>query len=481
MPPANRALSIAIGLAALALCCRASTARGPFDFDGKPATRVIVTWGESLPEAIFDDAPMANRLIGVAVVPAPMDLRNLAIASRRAEAVGWPAETRVLGYVHVSRQAEAKSLRVGVTPDGLALFAGVDDQAAESLPVEVCEPILTPLRRYAGSLFVEPPMPPGQTLPFAGEYSHSPILLDAATIRDRLNAGRQTRLPETERFLADEQFFVRLPVGYTHRQPSALLVWVDAGADGKPPPVFDAAADALGLVMIGAGDSGNARLATDRYQLALDAVATATAQFHIDPDRIYVAGISGGGRICSGLAACFPDLFTGAVPIVGVNAYERVPLGDGRFIVAGYRRPDAVRWRLLRTHRIAAISGPLDANYREIVSAIRIFQRDGLDARLFEYEDMAHTLPTAERFLEAITWVDAPAAERRERCWSDAQELLDAYLLRFDALPVQSETQRRLLERITAAGPWSPAAWRACELLGVVGTTDPSQNRTETR
>ena len=80
---------------------------------------------------------------------------------------------------------------------------------------------------------------------------------------------------------------------------------------------------------------------------------------------------------------------------------------------------------------------------------------------------MAHTLPTPERFAEALGWVDEPVALASGAAAAEAAEQLDAYLARFGGLPATTEVQRRLLERITTTAPWSDPAWRACELLGV--------------
>ena len=432
------------------------------------ADRVVVTWAETLPVRSFEHSVMANRLLGIAAVLGAAEVRSLAVASRHAQEVGWPAETEVLGVVHVFHGEDAQSFRVGVTSDRLALFAAVGGSEVFALPTEVCGPIVQPLVRYSGDFSPEPGRPVGEVFALPGPYRQSPILLDTATIRDRLTGGRKPHLAETDRFLPDEQFFVRLPEGYAPREPAGLVVWINAETSGRPPAVFFEAADAMGLVLIGIDNAGNARPAIDRYQLALDAVATAVQRFHIDPARVYVTGLSGGGRISSGLVACFPDVFAGGVPIVGLNTYKPVPLGDGRFVAAGYSKPKGARWRQFRGHRLAAMTGLLDFNCREMGSAVRILQRDGVDARLFEYEDMAHTLPTAERFAEAVGWVDAPYAEARADGWADAQRLLESSLAKFDGLSAENATQRRLLERMTVIGPWSPAAWRACELLGVV-------------
>jgi len=296
-------------------------------------------------------------------------------------------------------------------------------------------------------------------------------LLDSATIRERLNGGRKSQLPETQRYLPDEQFFVRLPAGYAPGAPAGLIVWIDASPSGRPPQVFSQAADELGCIIVGAADAGNRRLSTDRYQLGLDMVSTVAHRFHVDPSRVYATGISGGGRISSGLVACFPDVFTGAVPIVGLNAYKHVPLGDGTFVVMGFGRPQAAYWRLLRRHRIAPMTGPLDFNYREMVNATRIMTGDGLDVRMFEYEDMAHTMPTPERFVEALSWVDAKHAAEKAEAIEESEKLMAGYVARFGDAPVESDAQQRALERVASAAPWSRPAWRACELLGVVGKT----------
>ena len=176
----------------------------------------------------------------------------------------------------------------------------------------------------------------GEVAEFPGDPRVSPIVLDEATVRDRLNAGRPTELPPTDRYLPDEQLFIRLPAGYTPRRPAGLVVWIDPTDSGRPPEGFSPAADAMNLIMIGAADAGNPRLATDRYQLALDAVASASSRFHIDPARVYVTGVAGGGGISSGRAVVLPDRFAGRVASVGVN---HTPLAAIRL----YNRSDSVR------------------------------------------------------------------------------------------------------------------------------------------
>ncbi|HZW08681.1 MAG TPA: PHB depolymerase family esterase [Phycisphaerales bacterium] len=470
MPPrAPRLVALLTGL----LLAVAAGAQGPLDFDGAPADEAVVAWRPVLPGRLSETSEMINRVQGVAAILDAPSRRLLASASRRAPEIGWPAELEPAGYLHARKGDVVRVLAIARTSDGVVLVRDLGGDPAHPTCREFGEDqfdaVLAQLRAYPGPFRAgPPPESAGQSVPIPQPYRASHIILDEATIRDRLSGGRETALPATDRYLRDETLHLRLPSGYDPSSPAGLLVWVSADDSGRPPAVFWPCADELGLILVGADESGNQRLSTDRYQLALDGVATVSARHHVDPGRVYVCGISGGGRIASHMVACFPDVFTGAVPIVGLDYCEHIPLGDGRFIPAGYRRPGGAAWRLLRERRIAPISGELDFNYRGIVNAVRLMRRDGLDIRLFEYEDMAHTLPTAERFAEAMRWVDEPARTARDEAWREAAEDLASYEARHGGGRAESEAQRRILGQITITGPWSPAAWRACDLLGVV-------------
>lgn len=458
-------------LALLVLLARAGPA-GPLDFDGAPPERLLVTWAPEGPEFVSEQAGMINRVQGVALVADTRIRRQLAMLSRTAGPIGWPAELKPDGYLHASRGSVQRLLAFARTSDQIVLVReegpGTDPRAAHEFGPEPFEPLLNSVGGYPGPFRGSAGDETGRTRVLSPPYRPSPVILDEATVSERLAGGRDTALPPTDRFLPDERFVVRLPDRYDPASPAGLLVWMSAGDDGEPPDLFNAVADRLNIILIGPADAGNRRLATDRYQLGLDAVATARERFHVDDSRIYTSGISGGGRVSSTLAACFPELFAGAVPIVGLSFYQHVPLGDGRFVPAAYRRPRGELWRLLRERRFAPMTGQLDFNQREIRSAVQLMREAGIEVRLFDFEDMAHTLPTEERLAEAVEWVDEPARTRSAQAAREAAETLEGYLAKFGDAEVTSEPQRRILERVAAVGPWSPAAWRACELLGVV-------------
>lgn len=459
----------------LMVCTRPAHA-GPLDFEGLPASQLVVTFAADPPDRLFTDITpfphMANRLLGIVAIIQDADRRRLALASRRAEPTGWPQETEILGHAHATGDSgDVRTFQLGLTPDRLLLFRDIDSDLTEALPADQCAPLLDPLLGYAGGFVSAYDHIPAETVTLAQPYRAAPVVFDETTIRHRLNGGRRSELPETQRYLPEERLLMRLPRDCSPRRPAGLIVWINPTNDGAPPDILHAAADQLGCVLVGIADAGNRRLSTDRYQLALDAVATVRSRVHVDPSRVYAAGFSGGARVASTLVACFPEVFTGAIPVGALSAPRPVPLGDGRFVVNGYREPDGATWRLFRQRRVAPISGPLDFNHRETVHAVQMLERERAHIRLFEYEDMAHTLPTPERLAEALRWIDAPASRAREEAAQEAAKLLDGYLARFgpEPLALEDADQRRidLLTRVTVVAPWSDAAWRACALLGI--------------
>lgn len=294
------------------------------------------------------------------------------------------------------------------------------------------------------------------------------ILLDDEEFSDRLYSGDPLRIPSVTRTLGDERILVRLPADSDDERPlRGVLLWVHAAPQAVVPQVCVEAADELNLVIVAPANVGNDRLLADRMQVCLDAVATVTEYVPIDESRVYVTGLSGGGRVSSMLHLCFPDVFSGSVPIVGVNCYARLRAGNGRYWDAAMSKPRGERWRLLREQRLAPISGPPDFNHEQTDAAVTRFVRDGLDARYFEYPDQAHTLPTSERFAEALRWVDETWSTRREARLEDAEKLVASVEDSMQRLERNEPTagQRRRLEKAIETAPWSEPADRARELL----------------
>jgi predicted esterase len=296
-------------------------------------------------------------------------------------------------------------------------------------------------------------------------YFASSILLDKSGLSERFLRGHTPTIDGADRLLRLETMHVRLPRGYSPRNPAGLLVWIDASDKGPPPQcVFDAC-DAANIVAVGIDNCGNIRPIANRYQLALDAVATALRKYHIDKRRVYISGISGGGRVSSIMAACFPDVFAGAVPIVGLSCYSPVPVpGKGTFAPAFAKPPDKML-ALWRKHRIGAITGGKDFNQGEIQAAAQLLRADGFQVKTFETVELGHELPKPKLFTEALTWVDEPYQKMRAEEVEQAQRALKAAQTKVGDHKALTDSDRAALMRVTEVGPWTGAAWEAVKIL----------------
>lgn len=298
----------------------------------------------------------------------------------------------------------------------------------------------------------------GEVFELDRPYTPGLFTMTSRVMGDRLLAGGVSTLRPTARDPDATTMYCRLPKGYKQGVAAGLLVWCDASPSGRPPQTFADACDALGFVIAGASGAGNDRPVVDRYQLALDVLATVSSRYRIDPNRVYTSGISGGGRVCSTLAACFPDVFAGTAPIVGLACFENVPSVPGHVWPSGFRKPPTGRFAQLKTRRIAAITGEQDFNFVEITRAARIYEQAKCQIRVFSTPEMGHQMPTPQQLGEALRWIDEPAAVARGGAIVEARR-------RLSVCEHGSEGERSALLEVMTIAPWSEPAWEAAARL----------------
>jgi acetyl esterase/lipase len=111
------------------------------------------------------------------------------------------------------------------------------------------------------------------------------------------------------------------------------------------------------------------------------------------------------------------------------------------------------------------ITGGADFNHSEIVMASSQLKKDGVQIRVFDYEKLGHQMPSPDQFLEAITWADEPYQEIAKREDAAAKAMLERYIQKFGPGSPGDDKARAELVKVTEAGPWSEAAWKAVDLL----------------
>lgn len=174
--------------------------------------------------------------------------------------------------------------------------------------------------------------------------------------------------------------------------PHGVVVFVSPSASGAPQPGWTDILSKRNLIWIGAENFGNEKLSAQRVLVALMGLASVQKDFNVDGERIYIAGMSGGGRIASQTITKFPTLFTGALYIVGVDFWTK---------------SDTPLLEHIRANRYVFLTGDGDFNRRETKRVYRKYQAAGANrALLIDLADFGHGYPDPQHLDRALEFLD---------------------------------------------------------------------------
>jgi hypothetical protein len=213
--------------------------------------------------------------------------------------------------------------------------------------------------------------------------------------------------------LPDESFEVYVPADYTDQTPFGLLVFVMPSGRGGLPENYRALIDKHHLIWVGPNKAGNDRFVRLRMGLAIDAAANMRARYKIDPDRVYVSGVSGGGRVASLLGVGFADVFRGGFYIIGCDFYhEEKSAEQNGFFKRSYNVPPAKIYNLARKQsKHVFLTGDNDGNREQTQLYYNGFKRDGFEHITYlQVPGMGHRSPDAEWFEKGLAALDEPVA-----------------------------------------------------------------------
>lgn len=186
---------------------------------------------------------------------------------------------------------------------------------------------------------------------------------------------------------------VKFRVWLSDAEKPGVLVFVSPTDSGEPPVGWLALLKQKQLSWVAADGFGNQQLSAQRVLAAVMALSLAKRSAALDRKRIYIGGMSGGGRIASLTAPRFPQLFSGALYIVGANFWM----------------PDdaALRQQATAT-RYVFITGEQDFNRSEMKRVFSRYRTKGLNASLLmDLPAFGHEYPNTEQLGQAIDFLDA--------------------------------------------------------------------------
>jgi hypothetical protein len=214
--------------------------------------------------------------------------------------------------------------------------------------------------------------------------------------------------------LAEESFELYVPDAYTGEKPFGLFVFVNPGGNGRLMGQWKSIIDQHELIWIGPNNAGNDRQTPARMGLSIDAAYNMQKQYKIDPNRVYVCGVSGGGRVASMLCVSFADVFKGGFYIIGCNFYRQENSVEQKGFVfpRSYKVPPATIFKLARKDtKHVFLTGDTDGNREQTQVYYNAFKHDGFDHITYlQVPGMGHQPPNEEWFAKGMAALDEPLA-----------------------------------------------------------------------
>lgn len=267
---------------------------------------------------------------------------------------------------------------------------------------------------------------------FTAEFTERSPHSDAERLAAVLNPAPGKKVGTYD--IADHIFQLVVPETYDGKQAFGLLVFIHPNNEISLDRFFGRVIKDLlakhKLIWVSYSGAGNPVQIDIRLGLALDAVHNAQQRYRIDAKRVYVSGLSGGGRMTCMAGIYYPKVFTGAIPIVGSLYFRdaKVPQDPAlRALMREQPKDDNAVWpralftpkkSLLREmkaqQRWVLFAGEKDFNMPEMRAHFEQgFERDGFEyAHYLEVPGMAHSYPDSQWFEKAILLLDEPLVEK---------------------------------------------------------------------
>jgi Esterase PHB depolymerase len=232
------------------------------------------------------------------------------------------------------------------------------------------------------------------------------VLLSASAAAETRGAGTDLKIETTpiallgaqqaslyEEILAPDKpvsWEVYLPANDPAETPG-VLVYVSPMDTGAIDPRWREVMDQQNLIYISANQAGNEIPVLRRMVMANLAVRTLAQRYTFDPARIYVSGFSGGGKVASLLATQYPEVFTGALYICGVNFWQE---------------DQTPKVKRVLKNRFVFLSGSRDFNRMQTRRIQKSYIEAGAEhTSLIIVPGMAHELPDAAYLTEALLFL----------------------------------------------------------------------------
>lgn len=194
-----------------------------------------------------------------------------------------------------------------------------------------------------------------------------------------------------------QKYALYIPAKYDEQKLNPLLIFFDPAARGDfPIHIYQTLADTYGVIMAGSFNSQNfnGQSSVDAFVAVYNDIA---GHYSIAPDKIWLAGFSGGARAASSLAMNFSE-------VSGV-------IGCG----AGFADNDQLNLAGLKSY--AAIVGDKDMNYSELMENSKYLDEKRIRNILLVF-DGEHSWPPTDYMKGSLEWLidGTPVSVSADNC-----------------------------------------------------------------
>jgi predicted esterase len=204
----------------------------------------------------------------------------------------------------------------------------------------------------------------------------------------------------TAGYLSTRQTYeLYVPPGYDPRRPYPMIIHVTAGPRSDAGAQWQHTCRAHNVILAGAHNAGNSVHDVARVRIVLDVLDDVRRRFRIDPDRTYISGMSGGGKIAAQISFALPELFGGLAAICGCWNLRAEPM---------------MRQRVSERLSLALLTGAMDFNRPELEREwFPILREHGARSIVQVYPGMGHAYPNAAQLDQVFRWLEGGLLIRR--------------------------------------------------------------------
>ena len=218
--------------------------------------------------------------------------------------------------------------------------------------------------------------------------------------------------PDSERYaITNESFVVHVPAAYTPDKSWGLFVFIDPRGVAEPNREWPPVLEQHRLVWIAPRKADNERPWISRIRLTLEAAYGATRNLALDQNRLYVAGVSGGGRVSSTVALMYADIFRGGYYMVGCDYFRNTPSikdPDVAYRAIFVKPSGPILDRARSKGRYVLLTGETDGNRDQTLGVYRHgYAHDGFrHVTYLEVPGMGHASPPLPWFTKGLEALD---------------------------------------------------------------------------